>query len=139
MLLAPWTTWASGGYDNGTPAGEGKIDIELTWNPSNIVEDGQSYVVWGYGLTDRLDFHGYISHEARGTDQIYYGLMYNFFQHRVINLSTAIGLRHRKGLLNMFAPQLLFTLKLVNNFDLIGSAVHVYDLNNDHPRGMTMI
>ena len=137
LSCLPSLAFASGGYDNGTPAGAGKIDIELTLNPGDVVEKGQSYVVWGYGLTDKLDFHGYISHEAGGTDQIYYGLMYNFYHHSRLDLSTAIGIRHRRKLINVYVPQLLYTVRLAYGFDIIGSVVHVYDADQDQGRGTT--
>lgn len=74
--------YASGGYDNGTPAGKGHLDLDFTINPGNQIDNGQSYIVWGYGITEKLDFHGYVSHEDNGTNQIYYGLMYNFISNR---------------------------------------------------------
>lgn len=107
---------AAGGYDQGTPAGKGNLVLDFTINPGNRIEAGQSYVVWGYGLTDRLDFHGYISHEASGTNQIYYGLMYNFFSNDWLDLSTAFGFRDRLGVTDIFLPQLLATVKLRKGF-----------------------
>ena len=49
---------ASGGYDNGTAAGKGKLDLDLTINPSDVSnewpesldEKGQSYLVWDTAL-----------------------------------------------------------------------------------------
>ena len=52
--------YASGGYDNGTPAGKGRLDLDFTLNPGNQIDNGQSYIVWGYGITEKLDFYGYI-------------------------------------------------------------------------------
>ena len=137
MLLIPCVTWASGGYDNGTPAGEGNIDIELTLNPGDVIDKGQSYIVWGYGLTNKLDFHGYISHEAGGTDQIYYGLMYNFYHSPRLDLSTALGIRHREKTDDLYLPQLLYTIRIQNGYDIIGSLVNVYRTNNSHNLGQT--
>lgn len=117
--------WAAGGYDQGTPAGRGNLDLDFTLNPGDRVKNGQSYVVWGYGLTDRLDFHGYLSHEAGGTDQVYYGLMLNVFSGPWLDLSTAVGLRHRDGETHALFPQLLYTVKLPRDFDLIGSVTRV--------------
>ena len=79
ILLYNHYTYASGGYDNGTPAGKGNLDIDITINPGNRIDYGQSYLVCGYGLTEHLDFHGYVSQDAKGINQIYYGLMYNFY------------------------------------------------------------
>jgi len=135
-LLLTTSAFASGGYDNGTPAGEGKIDLELTLNPGDMIDKGQSYLVWGYGLTPKLDFHGYVSHEAGGTDQIYYGLMYNFLSNDFVDLSTAFGARHRKNSVDFFLPQLLYTLKLPQQFDIIGSVVNVYSKTQNYNRGL---
>ncbi|HMZ01566.1 MAG TPA: hypothetical protein PLW24_19110 [Burkholderiaceae bacterium] len=124
-LTACGACWAAGGYDQGTPAGRGNLDLDFTLNPGDRVKNGQSYVVWGYGLTDRLDFHGYLSHEAGGTDQIYYGLMLNVFGGPWLDLSTAVGLRHRDGDTHLLFPQLLYTIKLPRDFDVIGSVTRV--------------
>lgn len=129
---------ASGGYDNGTPAGKGNWDIDITINPADMIENGQSYVVWGYGLTDQLDFHGYASHEAGGTDQVYYGLMYNFYSNYWLDLSTAFGVRHRLDVTDVFLPQLLYTIKMPEGFDVIGSAVNVYNMTDKNNRGVAL-
>ncbi|MBK6717824.1 MAG: hypothetical protein IPG57_22830 [Burkholderiales bacterium] len=137
MLIAT-SGQAAGGYDQGTPAGKGDLDLDFTLNPMDRVKNGQSYVVWGYGLTDRLDFHGYASHEAGGTDQIYYGLMVNFYRNAWLDLSTAFGLRHRSGRTHRLFPQLLYTVRLPQQFDLIGSFTRVTD-TKDGPVGRTTI
>ena len=54
--------FGSGGFDHGTSAGKNNLDISLTWNPFNHFEYGQNYIVLGYGLTDKIDIHGYYSH-----------------------------------------------------------------------------
>ena len=138
LLFLPWgIASASGGYDHGTPAGKGNLDIDITINPENRFENGQTYLVWGYGLTDRLDFHGYVSHEANGTDQYYAGFMYNFYSSDWLDLSTAIGFRSRESLTDLFAPQLLYTFKLPRDFDISGSIVHVYNTDDSFSRGTT--
>jgi len=129
--------YASGGYDNGTPAGKGHLDLDFTINPANKVDNGQSYVVWGYGITDKLDFHGYLSHEANGTDQVYYGLMYNFLSNKKLDLSTAFGLRHRDSKTDLIFPQILYTVKLPRDFDIIGSSVLVYNTDDNTSLGLT--
>lgn len=134
FTLFAGTAFASGGYDNGTSAGQGKLDLEFTLNPGNYFEEGQSYVVWGYGLSDSLDFHGYFSNEANGTNQIYAGLMYMFFSNETVDLSTALGFRQRKNVTDIFFPQLLYTIRLPQNFDVIGSIVNVYNLTGEHNR-----
>jgi len=131
-------SYASGGYDNGTPAGQGNWNIDLTLNPADIIENGQSYIVWGYGLTDHLDFHGYASHEAGGTNQLYYGLMYNFYSNDWMDLSSAVGARHRLGVTDVFFPQALYTIKLPGEFDIIGSVVNVYNTSEGYNRGVAL-
>lgn len=137
LLLSGSFAQASGGYDNGTPAGKGNWDIDVTINPADIIENGQSYVVWGYGLTEHLDFHGYASHEAGGTDQIYYGLMYNFYSDAYLDLSTAAGPRHRLDKTDIFFPQFLYTIKLPNDYEIIGSFVNVYNVSDNYNRGIS--
>lgn len=127
---------AAGGYDQGTPAGQGEWDLDFTLNPGDKIEKGQTYLVWGYGLTDKLDFHGYASHETNGTNQVYAGLMYNFYSNEWLDLSTAIGFRERNKVTDIFLPQLLFTAKLPYDYDIIGSAVNVYNLEADFNRGV---
>ena len=46
MLIATLSQ-AAGGYDQGTPAGQGNLDLDFTLNPMDRVKNGQSYVVWG--------------------------------------------------------------------------------------------
>ena len=45
---------ASGAYDHGTSTGKGKFEIDITWNPMNYFKHGQSYLVFGYGITNKL-------------------------------------------------------------------------------------
>jgi len=136
FLLTGSIAQASGGYDNGTPAGKGNWDIDITINPADMIENGQSYLVWGFGLTDYLDFHGYVSHEAGGTDQVYYGLMYNFYSSDYLDLSTAAGARHRLEITDALFPQLLYTIKLPNDYEIIGSLVNVYNTTDSYNRGL---
>jgi len=138
MFISTGLSLASGGYDNGTPAGRGNLDLDFTLNPGNAFEDGQTYLVWGYGLTEKLDFHGYVSHEANGTDQAYMGLMYNFYSNDWLDLSTAIGFRQRKDVTDIFLPQLLYTVKLPNEYDVIGSVVSVYNVTDSINRGVAL-
>ena len=138
-------SFASGGYDNGTPAGKGKLDLDITINPGdlskewpeNLDEKGQSYIVWGYGLNDFFDFHGYVSHGADGTDQIYYGIKYNFVSTDWLDLSTATGLRHITSRTDLIFPQLLYTIKLPQDFDIIGSFTNVYNTKEDNNIGQS--
>ena len=129
---------ASGGYDNGTPAGKGNLDLDLTWNPLDIFEKGQNYVVWGYGLTDKVDFHGYISHETvSSTNQIYCGFMGNFFQNEWLDLSTAYGMRYRDNEKHSYFPQLLYTFKLPTSYEVAGSVINVYDHSDAENLGLS--
>jgi len=137
--------FASGGYDNGTAAGKGKLDLDLTINPGDLSnewpeslnEKGQSYLVWGYGLDDQFDFHGYVSHGADGADQIYYGIKYNFFSSDALDLSTASGLRNIRSRTDLVFPQLLYTIKLPGDFDIIGSFTKIYNLTNRENIGVS--
>ena len=128
---------ATGGYDNGSPVGEKNLQLDFTLNPNDIVDYGQSYITWNYGLNDSLDFHGYASHEAKGTNQIYYGLKYTFFQNNTWDLSTALGVRNRKGETHIYAPQLLYTYKLPHEYDIGGSILDVYDITDSKNLGVT--
>jgi hypothetical protein len=138
ILLSTNIINATGGYDNGSAVGEGNLQLDFTLNPGNIIEYGQSYITWNYGITDTLAFHGYGSHEARdGTNQIYYGLKYTFFQNDSWDLSTALGFKHRKSETHIYAPQLLYTYKLPNDYDIGGSILDVYDLTDSENLGVT--
>jgi hypothetical protein len=117
----------SGGYDHGSSAGKGNWDISLTWNPFNYFEQGQSYVVLGYGLTKRLDIHGYYSLRPNGSDNYYGGLSYQFVNVPFLDLSTAIGLRTYtdNSNLHLFWPQLLYTVKFIDRVHIGGSLVNI--------------
>jgi len=129
--------FGTGGYDNGSAVGRGKLQLDFTLNPADIVEYGQSYITWNYGLTNTLGFHGYVSHEAKGINQIYYGLKYTFLTNDTLDLSTALGLRHRKSKTHIYLPQLLYTYKLPKDYDIGGSIVHVYDITDSSSLGTT--
>ena len=118
---------ASGGYDHGTSAGKGNWDVSLTWNPFNYFEQGQSYVVLGYGLTKRLDIHGYYSATHNGGDNYYGGFSYQFLDTPLLDLSTAVGMRantHNSNL-HFFLPQLLYSVKLSDRIHVGGSLVDI--------------
>lgn len=129
--------FATGGYDNGSPVGKAKLQLDFTLNPANNYEGGQTYLTWNYGFTDVLGSHGYISHESNGTNQIYSGLKYTFLQSPHLDLSTAIGLRYRDGETHVFSPQLLYTYHLPKDFDIGGSIVNVYDLTDSENLGVS--
>jgi len=119
--------YASGGYDHGTSAGKGHWDISLTWNPFNYFEHGQSYIVFGYGLTNKFDIHGYYSNSHRQTDNYYGGVSYQFYESKNLDLSTAIGIRKYTNSTetHFFFPQLLYTLRLSEKFNIGGSFVNI--------------
>ena len=113
LLTSSWV-WGSGGYDNGTATGKGKFQLDLTWNPFNQFDYGQTYAVMGYGLTNRLDIHGYISYHTGNYQTWYAGIFYQFWDTKLLDVATAIGIRRRsdQDWTHMFAPQLLYTLYL---------------------------
>lgn len=138
FLLTTALIHATGGYDNGSAVGTGKLQLDLTLNPLDVVPYGQSYAVWNYGLSERTAFHGYVSHEAKdGTNQIYYGLKYTFLETSQIDLATAIGLRHREDEAYIYLPQLLYTYKLGSGYDIGGSILYVYNMTESDHLGMT--
>jgi hypothetical protein len=119
----------SGGYDHGTATGKGLLELDFTWNPFNLFEQGQSYVVLGYGLTDRLDIHGYYSIHTEGFHTYYAGLYYQFLRSNTLDLATAVGTRinleNKKS--NLFFPQFLYTIKLKDGYSVGGSFVNILD------------
>ncbi|SVD92527.1 uncharacterized protein METZ01_LOCUS445381, partial [marine metagenome] len=42
LALAVVPLFPSGGYDHGTSTGKGLLELDFTWNPFNIFEQGQS-------------------------------------------------------------------------------------------------
>ena len=117
--------FAGSGFDHGTAAGKGNLDLSLTWNPFNYFENGQSYIVIGYGITDRIDIHGYYSKPVNNNDNYYFGLFYQFYDSNYMNLATAIGIRqyNKEDIIHIFVPQLLYTIKLGNSYEIGGSFV----------------
>lgn len=126
---------SSGGYDHGTATGKGKLELDFTWNPFDYFEDGQSYIVLGYGLTNRLDIHGYLSHHPDGTNNYYYGIFYQFINLKHLDLATAGGIRAYTNTTtkHMFLPQLLYNIKLTKGYTVGGSLVNIRTLVNDNP------
>jgi len=126
----------SGAYDHGTATGKGKLELDFTWNPFGIYRDGQTYIVLGYGLTNRLDVHGYYSHhEASGLDNYYYGLFYQFLRTKSLDLATAIGIRQypKREAMHAFFPQLLYSIKISSGFSIGGSIVDIRTIKKDTP------
>ena len=125
---------ASGGYDNGTATGKGKVGLDLTWNPFNYFPQGQSYLVISYGFLDKFDVHGYYSTPASGSDNYYLGFFYQFFGNNYLDLATAIGIRQyrSKSQPHLFVPQLLYTLYPFGNLRIGGSLVTLRDIDRNN-------
>ena len=101
--------YASGGYDNGTSIGKGNLGFDLTINPFNYWEKGQSYVVISYGIINNIDIHGYYSMPVNRSDNYYLGIFYQFYNTNNLDLATAIGIRKYllKTNVHVFFPQFL--------------------------------
>ena len=129
LSLAVAPLFPSGGYDHGTSTGKGLIELDFTWNPFDIFEQGQSYVVFGYGLTERMDVHGYYSVHTEGFHSYYAGLFFQFLRSEKVDLATAAGMRINRANQNndLFFPQLLYTIKLKDGYSVGGSFVNIMD------------
>ena len=127
LSLAVVPLFPSGGYDHGTSTGKKLLELDITWNPFNMFEQGQSYVVLGYGLTDNLDIHGYYSIHTEDFHTYYTGLFYQFLRSKKIDLATAAGMRinRKNNNSDLFLPQLLYTIKLKNGYSVGGSLVNI--------------
>ena len=129
LSLAVAPLFPSGGYDHGTSTGKGLWELDFTWNPFNLFEQGQSYVVFGYGVTERMDIHGYYSVHAEDFQTYYAGLFFQFLRSEKVDLATAAGMRINRGNKNndLFFPQLLYTIKLKDGYSVGGSFVNIMD------------
>ena len=127
ILILVIPLFSSGGYDHGTSTGKGQLELNFTWNPFNLIEFGQTYIVFGYGLTNRLDIHGYYSKHTDHQDNYYYGLFYQFVDTKYLDLATAIGRRQYtvSNIKDLFFPQLLFNLKFYKDLTVGGAFVYV--------------
>ena len=125
---------ASGGYDNGTATGKGKVGLDLTWNPFSHFPEGQSYIVLSYGFSDKFDIHGYYSIPASGSDNYYLGFFYQFYKNNNLDLATAVGIRQYrpKSHRHLFAPQMLYTLHIFKGLRLGGSLVALRDIDRNN-------
>ena len=140
LSLAVVPLYPSGGYDHGTSTGKGLLELDFTWNPFNMFEQGQSYVVLGYGFTDRLDIHGYYSIHTEGFHTYYAGLFYQFLKSKKLDLATAAGMRINRKNKNsdLFLPQLLYTIKLKDGYSVGGSFVNVMGDVNQAVESMSL-
>ena len=127
FFISAFPLFSSGGYDHGTSTGKGQLELDFTWNPFDLIEFGQTYVVIGYGLTNRLDIHGYYARQTNSQDNYYYGLFYQFIDSKCIDLATAIGKRHYtvSDVNDLFFPQVLFNFKLGQDFTIGGALVNI--------------
>ena len=131
--------FGSGGYDNGTATGKGKFQIDLTLNPFDKFEFGQTYSVMSYGITERFDIHGYISRHNGPFYTWYGGLFYQFYKKDKIDLATAIGIRKRfdDTWTHIFSPQILYTVNITEKVKIGGSMVNVYNYTTEKNYGLT--
>ncbi len=129
LSLAVVPLFPSGGYDHGTSTGKGLLELDFTWNPFNMFEQGQSYVVFGYGITDRMDVHGYYSIHPEDFFTYYAGLFFQFLKSEKFDLATAAGIRinGENNNSDFFFPQLLYTIKLKDGYSVGGSFVNIMD------------
>ena len=121
---------SSGAFDHGTATGKGMLQIDLTWNPFNYFENGQSYTVISYGVKDKIDLHGYYADHGNyenGVDSYYYGIFFQFLDLKYLDLATAIGKRKMKNLnySHIFFPQLLYNFKILDGYTIGGSIVRI--------------
>ena len=140
LILYTGTLFGSGGYDNGTATGKGQFQLDLTWNPFDRFDFGQTYVVMSYGLTNRLDLHGYISHHKDGYQSWYSGIFYQFLKTKRLDLATAAGIRRRfnQNWTHVFLPQLLYNAHLTERISIGGSLVDVRNEKLDFSYGTTV-
>ena len=125
---------ASGGDDNGTATGKGKLGLDLTWNPFNYFPEGQSYIVASYGFSEKFDLHSYYSVPTNGSDNYYLGLFYQFYKNNNLDLATAVGIRQYRPKSNrhLFTPQLLYTLYVFKGLRIGGSLVVLRDMDRNN-------
>jgi len=139
LLLFYSILFGSGGFDNGTATGKGKFQIDLTLNPFDKFEFGQTYSVMSYGITERFDIHGYISRHNGPYYTWYGGLFYQFYKKDKIDLATAIGIRKRfdDTWTHIFSPQILYTVNFTEKIKIGGSMVNVYNYTTEKNYGLT--
>ncbi len=133
ILVSVVPIFSSGGYDHGTSTGKGQLELDFTWNPFDLIEFGQTYIVIGYGLTNYLDIHGYYAHQTDNDDNYYYGLFYQFIDTKFLDLATALGRRQyiRSDIHDLFFPQLLFNIKVGKDFTIGGACVDIHRIINN--------
>ena len=117
---------ADGGYDIGTSAGKNNFDFSFTLNPNNYFKQGQSYLTFGYGISEKIDIHGYYSRDKENSNY-YGGIFFQFLDTKYVDLATAIGIRRfsNNSNIHLFSPQLLYTIYLSPTVNLGGSIVNI--------------
>lgn len=132
IILSVMPLFSSGGYDHGTSTGKGQLELDFTWNPFDLIEFGQTYIVIGYGLTNHLDIHGYYAHQTDHQDNYYYGLFYQFIDSKYLDLASAIGKRHYtvSDVDDLFFPQLLYNIKFSKLLTVGGAFVNIQRITN---------
>jgi len=140
IILSFTCAYASGGFDNGTAIKKGSFQLDLTWNPFNKINYGQSYVVLAYGFTNKLNFHGYLSKHVPGYYTWYSGVFYQFYRNKNLDLSTAFGIRKRidKNWTDYFFPQILYTIRFTDKTSIGGSIVNVGREKIDNSLGISL-
>lgn len=139
LLLIYSVVFGSGGFDNGTATGKGKFQIDLTFNPFDKYEFGQTYSIMSYGITENFDVHGYISRHNGPFYTWYGGFFYQFHKSHKIDLATAIGIRKRfdDTWTHIFSPQILYALNITEKIKIGGSLVNVYNYTTKNNYGLT--
>lgn len=132
IILSVMPLFSSGGYDHGTSTGKGQLELDFTWNPFDLIEFGQTYIVIGYGFTNHLDIHGYYAHQTDHQDNYYYGLFYQFIDSKYLDLASAIGKRHYtvSDVDDLFFPQLLYNIKFSKLLTVGGAFVNIQRITN---------
>ena len=127
LIIFPMLLFASGAYDNGTATGKGRFQIDITWNPFNRFEFGQSYAVMSYGITNQLEIHGYVSNHSGRYYTWYGGVYFQFLKLEKLHLATSVGVRRQigKDWTHIFFPQLLYTVIITPQIYIGGSFVDV--------------
>ena len=135
FFVAVVPIYSSGGFNNGTSTGKGHLELDFTWNPFNLIKSGESYIVINYGLTNHLDFHGYLTdHPNHNNENYYYGLLYQFADTKYLDLATAIGIRQNTKLKRpnqLFFPQLLYNIKFYKDFAVGGAFINMQNMLHD--------
>ena len=105
----------SGGYDHGTSTGKGQLELDFTWNPFDLIEFGQTYVVLGYGLTERLRYPWILCPPNKQyMIIIIMDYFINLLDSKYLDLATAIGIRQytESEIYDLFFPQILYNIKI---------------------------